>query len=123
MRRRNFIAGFASAAVDWPIAARAQQSQMPVIGFLHSASPEPFAQFVAAFREGLKDAGYVEGQNVAIEYLWADGQYDRLPTLASDLVKRKVAVIATAGGSPSQGWRRKKRPRQFRSCSSQGMIR
>jgi putative ABC transport system substrate-binding protein len=72
-----------------------------VIGFLHSASPEPFAQFVAAFREGLKDAGYVEGQNVAIEYRWANGQYDRLPALASDLVKRQVAVITTAGGSPS----------------------
>jgi len=64
MRRRNFIAGFASTAVAWPFAARAQQSPMPVIGFLHSASPEPFAQFVAAFREGLKDAGFVEGQNV-----------------------------------------------------------
>jgi putative ABC transport system substrate-binding protein len=101
MRRRSLIAGFASAAVAWPFAARAQQSPLPVIGFLHSASLAPFAQFVAAFREGLKDAGYVEGQNVAIEYRWANGQYDRLPALANDLVKRQVAVIATAGGSPS----------------------
>jgi putative ABC transport system substrate-binding protein len=101
MRRREFIQVIVGSAVAWPLAVRAQQSPVPVIGFLHSASPEPFAHLVAAFRQGLKDAGFVEGQNVAIEYRWANGQYDQLPALARDLVKRQVAVIATAGGSPS----------------------
>jgi putative ABC transport system substrate-binding protein len=91
MRRREFIAGLGAAV--WPTALRAQQAALPVIGFLNGASAGGYAHLVAAFRQGLKETGYVEGQNVAIEFRWAEGQYDRVPAMAAELVRRQVAVI------------------------------
>src|ERR1700685_3471264 len=96
MRRRKFLAAV-GGAVAWPLAARAQQSAMPVIGFLHPTSADVSGVQLRGFRQGLKDIGFVEGENVTIDYRWANGQYDQLPALAADLVRRKVAVIALVG--------------------------
>jgi ABC-type uncharacterized transport system substrate-binding protein len=101
LRRRQFLTLLASTAVTWPLAARAQQPAMPVIGFLNSQSPGGYTGSLRGFRQGLKDAGYVEGENLTVEYRWAHNELNQLPALASELVRRHVAVIATSGGTLS----------------------
>jgi putative tryptophan/tyrosine transport system substrate-binding protein len=101
MRRREFITLLGNAAAVWPFAASGQQSTLPVVGYIHTLSPENVPHFLPAFHQGLKEQGFVEGQNLTVEYRWAHGQYDRLPELAADLVTRQVAVIAALGGEPS----------------------
>jgi putative tryptophan/tyrosine transport system substrate-binding protein len=116
MRRREFVTLLGGAAATWPIAARAQGS-IPVVGFLHSGSSSPYAGRMAGFREGLGDTGFVEGKDVAIEYRWADGAYERLPEMALDLVRRAVSVIVAGGGIASASVaRRQLRP--FQLCFS-----
>jgi putative ABC transport system substrate-binding protein len=101
MRRREFIFALLSGAAAWPLTGRAQQAAMPVIGFLNSASSAEWTRFLTAFRRGLRESGFVESLNVTIEFRWAEGQYDRLPTLATDLVNRGIAVLVATGGSTS----------------------
>src|SRR5262249_54584936 len=97
VKRREFISLVGGAAVAWPIAVRAQQPAVPVVGFVDARSAEGSSHYGAAFRKGLEETGYIEGQNVTVEYHWLEGRYDRLPSLMADLVRRRVAVIATPG--------------------------
>ena len=120
-KRRQFISLLGSAAVAWPLVARAQQPKMPVIGFLNGGAANASERYLAAFRQGLSETGFSEGRNVTVEYHWMEGQYNRVPALVADLVRRQVAVIASPG-FPSVRSRPKLRPRRSRSSSGLGTI-
>jgi putative tryptophan/tyrosine transport system substrate-binding protein len=122
MRRREFMTLLGGAALAWPRAARAQQSAMPVIGFLGGSSLTERRPLLTAFRQALTEAGFVEGQNLAIEYHWAEGQYDHLPALAAELVRRQVAVFVSPATALPR-WRPRRRPRRFPSYSTPGSTR
>ena len=102
VRRREFIRLLSGVAVTWPAIVRAQQTTLPVVGFINGASPKPYAPNVNGFLQGLKETGYIEGQNVTIEYRWAEGQYDRLPEMAAELVRRRVNVAETRTSSAAE---------------------
>src|SRR6516225_4474197 len=102
MRRREFITVLGGTAATWPLAARAQQPAIPVVGFINAGTADASTGRIAAFRKGLSEAGYTEGQNVIVEYHWLEGHYDRLPAVVTDLVQRRVAVIATPGNTEAR---------------------
>jgi putative ABC transport system substrate-binding protein len=116
MKRREFITLVGGAAA-WPLAARAQQPAIPVIGFVNPGTSEAAARYLAAFRKGLGETGYVEGQNVTVEYHWLEGKYDRLPAVIAELLRHPPAVIAIPGSGPATALPKLPRPR-FRSCSA-----